>query len=618
MLEKKYKLGLVQTNDIIGTNIILPLAIGILWESANSNIDISSRWTLVKKVWSKENTNNDIEQLKDCDIVAFSNYEWNFDYHCSLAREIKKKNPNCFILFGGPYITPNFLDFYISLDGVVDLSIVGEGDISFTNLLKQWPNVEIEKIPGAWTKDYFNGNSARLSDLTMIASPYLCGFYDDIIDIETANGRKIQAVLQTNRGCPYHCTFCEQGDSYKNKMFFRDFDTICKEIDWIGQKNIEYLTISDDNWGIRQTDVDLTKVICETKLKYGFPKVMDLTFAKNSPDRILSIVKLDKEYNTKLIRGVTISAQSNNAQTLSAIKRINLVPYKQKQFITELKKLQAPTYSELIWPLPYETYDTLCAGFDNLIDQGLDNWVGMYPLALQYSTNLFNDFKDDYIWNTSKKEKSKPKSSQVKMNIPIANKWVTSEEVIQGHMFYCWMAVLYFFGFARDLIHHAHQDKNTTPSKFINLFIDYTKTTTGTIANINLLLEEYWKHWFNQEDFPRLSIFDSDVDFWYPYTHLASHLQLNFSEYLTHILSFAKDLGLESANEQIEQIEHNTVIYGKSYPYTTTNFEVALDHTPPKFNNLYEFCRYYYWWKRKGGASRTIKSSIKSMTYITK
>ena len=39
-------------------------------------------------------------------------------------------------------------------------------------------------------------------DLTLIPSPYLSGRLDQFLD------GKLMPVIQTNRGCPFSCTFC--------------------------------------------------------------------------------------------------------------------------------------------------------------------------------------------------------------------------------------------------------------------------------------------------------------------------------------------------------------------------------------------------------------------------
>jgi putative methyltransferase len=347
---------LVQVNDIIGNNVVLPLAIGILWQSAMQNIFNKQNWQLGQIIYKKIESQDQLQKLAQGDLVVFSHYIWNSNYQFDLAKQIKQINPDIIVLVVGPNINQEKKYFWQEHGKYVDVALIGEGDRSFSHLLESFP--DFDKVPGAWTADFCNGEAQRVQEFSIETSPYLAGFYDDIVDHERSAGRYIQAVVQTNRGCPYHCTFCEEGRDYKNKMFFYDKQRVIKEIEWCGQKGIEFLNIADDNWGIVDTDVEYMRWIRDCNLQYGYPKLVDATFAKNNPENLLAMAEIDHEHQTQLLRGITIALQSQNPQTLSSIKRFNLVPEKQQKLIVGLKKLGVPTYVEMIWPLPYETYES--------------------------------------------------------------------------------------------------------------------------------------------------------------------------------------------------------------------------------------------------------------------
>ena len=310
--DQTYTISLVQANDEIGGNIILPLAAGVLWSAAQQDPVNQKKWQLSHIVYNKAvDIESTAQNLATSNVVSMSTYIWNIEFQMTLARAIKKYNPMCFILVGGPEISPNST-IWKDYPGCIDLAIIGEGDTAFTKFLRQWPNYNVAEIPGGWTTEYYSGEAPRVADLAPLPSPYLTGFYDEIVQEELGKGKYIQAVLQTNRGCPYHCTFCEEGKDYKNKMFFYDEDRIRAEIDWCGRNHVEYLSLADDNWGISARDVELMKFICKTQLKYGYPKTLDATWAKNAPERILEMSKIDKQMGTNLIRGITIALQSTN------------------------------------------------------------------------------------------------------------------------------------------------------------------------------------------------------------------------------------------------------------------------------------------------------------------
>ena len=59
-------------------------------------------------------------------------------------------------------------------------------------------------------KNYCNNpNLPRLKDFDKVPSPYLVGIFDDLIK-ENPKERWL-ASWETNRGCPFSCTYCDWG-----------------------------------------------------------------------------------------------------------------------------------------------------------------------------------------------------------------------------------------------------------------------------------------------------------------------------------------------------------------------------------------------------------------------
>ena len=55
----------------------------------------------------------------------------------------------------------------------------------------------------------------RIDHLAQMPSPYLNGLFDDLI-IECKY--ELEATIETTRGCPFGCTFCEIGTKYLQKL----------------------------------------------------------------------------------------------------------------------------------------------------------------------------------------------------------------------------------------------------------------------------------------------------------------------------------------------------------------------------------------------------------------
>jgi len=583
---------LVQINDVIGNNVILPLAVGILWQAAMQNKKNQTHWQLGQVIYKKLESQDQLKNLAKADLIVFSHYVWNSNYQFDLAKQIKLINPNVIIAVGGPNISPNKKDFWDQHGSYVDVALIGEGEHSFNCLLESYP--DFANVPGAWTKTFYNGEAERIQNFDYASSPYLAGFYDHIVEHEKQQGRVIQAVIQTNRGCPYHCTFCEEGREYKNKMFFYDRERIRKEVEWCSQKGIEFLNIADDNWGIVDADVELMRWIRDCKLKYGYPELVDATFAKNSPERLLAMAQIDQEYDTRLLRGITIALQSMHQPTLNSIKRFNLIPEKQQQLIHGLNELNVPTYTEIIWPLPYETYSTFLSGIDATINLGLTNWLGVYPLSIHHGTELYEDFHSNFGIIRQHSENAHKQGIKEEVNIVNCSDWVDNDTLVKGQVFYAWLVCLYYFGFAR---HSLSQQKSITTT--VDQFVEYvSKNPNSNCYQYWELLTTWWKTWSNGLPTPNLSTFDKhDTTHWSPYTHLASWLQKDFAGLYKDLNNFGLDTTLD---------QHSAVRYGQTYPYTTLDCKIVdIKHVQPKFANEFEFCRFYYWWRRKRGYSRT-------------
>ncbi len=60
------------------------------------------------------------------------------------------------------------------------------------------------------------GPSQRIMDLSEVPSPYTMGLFDYLPDMYP--GKIWNAVIETNRGCPFMCTFCDWGGTTFSKV----------------------------------------------------------------------------------------------------------------------------------------------------------------------------------------------------------------------------------------------------------------------------------------------------------------------------------------------------------------------------------------------------------------
>ena len=356
---KKLKVSFIQPNFKQGPGGIasyLPYSCGLLWSYARKDKVVKDNYIAHRFIYKREPIKELADELSKVDVLGFSTYVWNRNYNFTLAKEIKKLNPNCLIIFGGPEPPVERDDIFSSIMPFADIVVKGEGEISFRDILKArvlgTPYFDINGLLINQNSFIINtGNSTRISDLDEIPSPYLEGIFDDIMSLE----KEWNGTLETNRGCPYQCTFCDWGSLTYSKMKKFDIDRVFDEIHWMGVNKIGYLDVADSNFGIfLKRDEDIVDKLIEVQKKTGFPYRTGWSWAKNQKSEVVSIAKKLIE-SGHFNNGLTISLQSLSEDTLTAIKRNNMDVNKISHIFQDCVKNGIPLNVELIIGLPGET-----------------------------------------------------------------------------------------------------------------------------------------------------------------------------------------------------------------------------------------------------------------------
>lgn len=235
---RKYKVGLVQINNSFANQNYLPLSIGFLHAYAQKYAKNFNDFEFVNPIYKRLPLAQAVSQLDGVDIACFSTYVWNFNLSCKIAQKLKEKNPNTFILFGGCHIPDNEekgLKEFLYKYPFVDLVITGEGERAFSAFLEKFHDRDWQNVPSTAylddNKQYFRTKVAeRIEDLNEIPSPYLNGYFDSIA-FQNPDENWI-GLFETNRGCPFKCTFCFAGDTIAltaNRVFRFDRENVQTE-----------------------------------------------------------------------------------------------------------------------------------------------------------------------------------------------------------------------------------------------------------------------------------------------------------------------------------------------------------------------------------------------------
>jgi len=374
--------GLVQINNSFSGQNYLPYAAGLLEAYVRRNARFPERYAFRLPIYSRIPVKRAVEQLVGADVIAFSTYVWNIRISLEIARQIKEARPETLIVFGGPQV-PDRAEDFLRASPFIDLAVHGEGEPIFLGILENFPSRTWEGIPSisylrADGKFVFNNRAERLKDISVIPSPYLEKVFEPLIQ---ANPQERWLVLwETNRGCPFACTFCDWGSAIAAKVSQFDMDRLVKEVDWFAQNKIEFIFCCDANYGMLTRDYDITRYVVETKEKLGYPKALSVQNTKNATERAYKVQKLLSDAG--LNKGVAISLQSVDPATLSAIKRQNISTDSYQELQRRFTRDRVETYSDLILGLPGETYDSFADGIAAVIDNGQHNRIQFNNLSI--------------------------------------------------------------------------------------------------------------------------------------------------------------------------------------------------------------------------------------------
>jgi putative methyltransferase len=381
---------LVQVNNNFGNMAFLPYSVGLLQAYCQQQDDIRKEFAFQPFVFLREDVRSLVRGMEQPDVVGLSSYIWNWEYNRALARAVREAHPDCLIVMGGPQVPVDSEDFFQE-NPMVDVVVHHEGEHVFADILRaraagqrdytSIPGLSIRGADGSTVK---TPDRERIVDLDRLPSPYLNGVFDRLM----TRPYQWSASHETNRGCPYSCAFCDWGSAVFTKL--RQFSTerLTAELEWFGREGIDIIYNCDANHGILPRDLELAEKLAEVRKKYGRPAQFRTAYAKKSNDTVYAIAEVLHEAG--LQRGVTLSMQSMDDNTLSVIKRRNIRQDNLGALIRRYRAAHIPTYTELILGLPGESSDSFRDGVGRLLELGQHEALLIYLCEVLPNSELGN------------------------------------------------------------------------------------------------------------------------------------------------------------------------------------------------------------------------------------
>ncbi len=288
----------------------------------------------------------------DPDVVGFSAFMWSFDLFVRAAEKFKQQDPRRLIVFGGPSARPSMfkLEPYQLASRFVDVLVINEGETAFVEIVKNQDRraSSLQDILGValpGLHGWIETPERPLADLSELASPYKMG-------LVPPGGI---GVLQTYRGCPFTCSFCEWGTLESPKRV-RRVDDLCEEFIAMGENDVHGTLLVDAGLNLNPHGFrNLMDAAAETQFFRDRFLISEVYPAKVRPEHIefLSMVGMPL---------VGIGLQSFDNDVLSHVERA----YDEARFEKTLEDLRSVSSVaiEIILGLPGDSPENFRKTFE--------------------------------------------------------------------------------------------------------------------------------------------------------------------------------------------------------------------------------------------------------------
>lgn len=292
--------------------------------------------------WSADRWESEVEALQP-DIVAASTYVWSLPTFVEVCRRLKANAPERWVVFGGPSARPSMMSQppYADSTEVVDALVLKEGEQTFNEVVEAWgrPREALLEISGlAVSADgrwQLTAPRTWIEDLNLLPSPFQMGLAP----------AGVTGHLETFRGCPMSCTFCQWGDLGSGGKIFTE-EYLAAELQ--AMKDSQCTGVYHVDAGLN-LNARAFRNLAAAEAQVGF--IRDTELVCEIYPTLLQQEHLDMLASTRATVGLGL--QSLDDAVLEGIQR----PFKAGQFDRVVRSLAevAQTSIELIMGLPGDT-----------------------------------------------------------------------------------------------------------------------------------------------------------------------------------------------------------------------------------------------------------------------
>lgn len=491
-------------------------------------------------------------------VCLFSSYVWNHDTNIEVAAAVKAANPDSVLIFGGPHV-PKYsgeTERFLADNPFIDIAVIGEGEIALAEILstlEETPSSKLDALASVHGLVFRAGSEVirtpdreRLKDITVLPSPYLEGELGDWF-----TGFPL-TVLETNRGCPYGCTYCDWGSATLSKVTKFSPERVIAEVEFMAQRESEAIFIADANFGMLEQDIEIARGIVDIKKQYGYPERIITNFAKNGGRRLMSVIKILQEGGLLPI-GI-IALQTTDSIVLKAIARDNIKTESYEKMMAYFNSENIPMASDLMLGLPGQTVESFVNDLQFCFDWKVSAWAN-YTSMMPNAPMAEPSYREQYGLTVDEDDIIQSSTSFS------ASDMAYMKSLYITYLFHVKFSVLKY------ILYYFQIEHGVPAIEFLRRWLDEASATGGSLPISHKVVKEIFdsdKH----TDWAMLS-WNKNADF----------LFNNAELYYVEILDFAaREFSLD-----ISQSERDTLVTvqqavmpraGRRYPYTT---EVSHD-----------------------------------------
>ncbi len=317
------------------------------------------------------------------DLVGMTNYTWSAELTAFAGRYIKSIDPDLPIVMGGPNIrTDNEgLTAFLTRHEYVDAYVLFAGEVALTQIVEELlkrPSVErtadtvraievdgVSRLRAGQLQG--NSNYHKAKELDFIPSPYQTGLLDEFLDAGYI------PIIETNRGCPYTCTFCVWGISALNKLSSFSMERVAGDIAYVTGRNRSFpqLVFADANFGILPRDVQIAQMVRDAYERTKTFTAVEIYWSKSAQPHMVDIGRI-----LGTLTHTYIAFQSLDDSVLTAIRRKNISTDRLLGIINQLRGYTHGTRTDILVGLPDETFDSHLASLDKALSYGINHILG--------------------------------------------------------------------------------------------------------------------------------------------------------------------------------------------------------------------------------------------------